>query len=62
MKKYSRLEELTQAMVQELIDKVIVTDSGHVENVWKFKDEVRKLIGIWVRSRLDDESDRLRLC
>lgn len=45
MKKYSEAEELTQAMVQELIEKV-VTDSEHVEIVWKFKDEVRKFIGI----------------
>ena len=46
MKKYSKADELTQAMVQELIDKVIVTDPEHVEIVWKFKDEVRKFIGI----------------
>lgn len=46
MKKYSRADELTQAMVQELIDKVIVTDSEHVEIVWKFKDEVWKFIGM----------------
>lgn len=46
MKKYSKAEELTQPMVQELIDKVIVTDPEHVEIVWKFKDEVRKFIGI----------------
>lgn len=46
MKKYSGAEELTQAMVQELIEKVIVTDQEHVEIVWKFKDEVRKFIGI----------------
>ena len=32
--------------MQELIDKVIVTDPEHVEIVWKFKDEVRKFIGI----------------
>ncbi len=44
MKKYSNAEELTQAMVQELIDKVIVTDPEHVEIVWKFKDEVRNKI------------------
>lgn len=36
MKKYSGADELTQAMVQELIDKVIVTDPEHVEIVWKF--------------------------
>ena len=46
MKKYSKADELTQAMVQELIDKVIVTDPEHVEIVWKFKDEVRKFIGM----------------
>lgn len=46
MKKYSRADELTQAMVQELIEKVVVTDPEHVEIVWKFKDEVRKFIGI----------------
>lgn len=46
MKKYSQAEELTQPMVQELIDKVIVTDPEHVEIVWKFKDEVRKFIGM----------------
>ena len=37
---------MTQAMVQELIDKVSVTDPEHVEIVWKFKDEVRKFIGM----------------
>ena len=46
MKKYSGADKLTQAMVQELIDKVIVTDPEHVEIVWKFKDEVRKFIGM----------------
>lgn len=46
MKKYSGADELTQAMVQDLIEKVIVTDPEHVEIVWKFKDEVRKFIGI----------------
>ena len=46
MKKYSGADELTQAIVQELIDKVIVTDPEHVEIVWKFKDEFRKLIGM----------------
>lgn len=46
MKKYSNVEELTQAMVQELINKVIVMELEHVESVWKFKDEVRKFIGI----------------
>ena len=33
-------------MVQELIDKVSVTDPEHVEIVWKFKDEVWKFIGM----------------
>lgn len=46
MKKYSGADKLTQAMVQELIDKVIITDPEHVEIVWKFKDEVRKFIGM----------------
>lgn len=46
MKKYSGANELTQAMVQELIKKVVVTDPEHVEIVWKFKDEVRNFIGI----------------
>lgn len=45
MKKYSGADVLTQAMVQGLIEKVIVTDPEHVEIVWKFKDEVRKFIG-----------------
>lgn len=45
MKKYSGADELTQAMVLELIEKVVVTDPEHVEIVWKFKDEVRKFIG-----------------
>ena len=46
MKKYSGTDKLTQAMVQELIEKVVVTDPEHVEIVWKFKDEVRYFIGI----------------
>ena len=46
MKKYSGADELTQAMVQELIEKVVVTDPEHVEIVWKFKDEVRYFIGM----------------
>lgn len=44
MKKYSGADELTQIMVQELIEKVIATDSEHVEIVWKFKYEVRKFM------------------
>ena len=44
MKKYSDAEKLTQKIVQELIDKIIVMDSEHVEIVWKFKDEVRNKI------------------
>lgn len=44
MKKYSDAEKLTQKIVQELIDKIIVMDSEHVEIVWKFKDEVRNII------------------
>ena len=46
MKKYSGADELTQAMVQELIEKVVVTNPEHVEIVWKFKDEVRNFIGV----------------
>lgn len=46
MKKYSGVDELTQEMVQELIEKAVVTDSEHVEIVWKFKDEVRNFIEI----------------
>lgn len=46
MKKYSGADELTQAMVQDLIEKVIVTDPEHIEIIWKFKDEIRKFIGI----------------
>lgn len=46
MKKYSGADELTQAMVQELIEKVVVTNLEHVEIVWKFKDEVRNFIGV----------------
>ncbi len=46
MKKYSGVDELTQEMVQELIEKVVVTDPEHVEIVWKFKDEVRNFIEI----------------
>lgn len=46
IKRYSGAEELTQTMVQELIEKIIVADPEHVEIVWKFKDEVRKFIGI----------------
>ena len=37
---------MTQAMVQKLVDKVSVTDPEHVEIAWKFKDEVRNVIGI----------------
>lgn len=46
MKKYSGADELTQAMVQELIEKVVVTDLEYVEIVWKIKDEVRNFIEI----------------
>ena len=41
-----RTAELMQAMVQEPIEKVVVTAPEHVEIVWKFKDEVRNFIGI----------------
>lgn len=46
MGKYSdaETEKLTQKIVQELIDKIIVMDPEHVEIVWKFKDEVRNKI------------------
>ena len=46
MKKYSGVDELTQAMVQELMEKGVVTDPEHVKIVWKFKDEGRKCIEI----------------
>lgn len=46
MKKHSGTRKLTQEVVQELIEKVVVTDSEHVEIVWKFKDEIREFIGI----------------
>lgn len=46
MKKYSGARVLTQEIVQELIEKVVVTDPEHVEIVWKFRDEVRAFIGI----------------
>lgn len=44
MKKYAGEGQLTQRMVQELIEKVVVTDPEHVEVVWKFSDEVMKFI------------------
>ena len=44
MKKYFDGERLTQAVVQKLIEWVIVTDPEHVEIVWKFNDEVWKFI------------------
>ena len=44
MGKYSDAEKLTQKIVQELIDKIIVMDPEHVEIVWNFKDEVRNKI------------------
>lgn len=46
MENYFGADDLTQVMVQELIEKVIVTDPEHVEIVWKFKDEVRNYIGM----------------
>lgn len=46
MKKYFDGERLTQAVVQKLIERVIVTDPEYVKIVWKFKDEVRKFIEI----------------
>lgn len=44
MKAYSGEQQLNQKMVQALIDKVLVTDSEHVEIVWKFSDEICKFI------------------
>ena len=44
MKKYAEEGQLTQRMVQELIEKVVVTDPEHVEVVWRFSDEVMKFI------------------
>ena len=49
MKKYSGADELTQAMVQELIEKVVVLDPEHVEIVWKRSEERR--VGKECRSR-----------
>jgi hypothetical protein len=46
MKRYAGENQLNQKMVQELIEKVVVTDPEHVEIVWKFSDEVRKFIGV----------------
>lgn len=46
IKKYSGADELTQAMAQELIEKIIVMDLEYVKIGWKFRDEVRKFIGI----------------
>jgi hypothetical protein len=46
MKRFAGEEQLSKAMVQELIEKVLVTDPEHVEIVWKFSDEVRKFIGV----------------
>ena len=44
MKKYVREGQLTQRMVQELIEKVVVTDPEHIEIVWKFSEEVLRFI------------------
>lgn len=44
IKAYSGEQQLNQKMVQALIDKVLVTDSEHVEIVWKFSDEIYKFI------------------
>jgi hypothetical protein len=46
MKRYARENQLNQKIVQELIEKVVVTDPEHVEIVWKFSDKVRKFIGV----------------
>ena len=44
MRKYSGENQLSQKMVQTLIDKVLVTDPDHVEIKWKFSDEIYKFI------------------
>ena len=44
MKKYSEETQLTQKMVQALIEEVRVTDKEHVEIRWKFSDEVLREI------------------
>ena len=44
MRKYSGESQLSQKMVQALIDKVLVTDPEHVEIKWKFSDEIYKFI------------------
>lgn len=44
LKKYSGEEQLTQKLVQELIDKVLVTDPEHIEIVWKFSEDIIKFI------------------
>lgn len=44
MEKYSGETELTQDMVQALIEKVVVYDPEHVEIRWKFSDEVKRML------------------
>lgn len=44
MKRHSGEEQLTQELVQALIEKVIVTDPEHVEIRWKFGDGIYKFI------------------
>lgn len=44
MKKYSGETQLTQKMVQALIEEVRGTDKEHVEIIWKFSDEVLRAI------------------
>ena len=44
MKKYLDEKQLTQKLVQELIDKVLVTDPEHIEIVWKFSEDIIKFI------------------
>ena len=51
MKKYSGTDKLTQAMVQELIEKVVVTDPEHVEIVRSVNLFLRINI-YWMRSGL----------
>ena len=44
MKKHSVENQLSQQMVQALIDKVLIMDSEHVEIKWKFSDEIYRFI------------------
>lgn len=46
IKKYATENQLSQEMVQALVDKIVVKDPEYVESYWKFSDKVRKIIGI----------------